>query len=58
VRVHPADDESGSGDDSYAVGQRLVVREEAVLRLAELVEALARGVQQLKPPSSVGGGGT
>ena len=30
-----------SGDTSYAVGQRLVIREDAVLRLAGLVSTLA-----------------
>lgn len=45
-----------SGDLTYAAGQRLVVREEAVLRLADLVERLVGEVQRLTPSSSTGGG--
>lgn len=38
-----------SGDTAYAVGQRLVVREAAVLRFAELLEALVAGMRQDLP---------
>ena len=33
-----------SGDESYAVGQRLVVRENAVLKCLDLIEKLATGL--------------
>ncbi|MDP9357502.1 MAG: hypothetical protein M3R02_19885 [Chloroflexota bacterium] len=35
-----------SGDQTYAVGQRLVVREAAVLRLSELLEKLVAGLRR------------
>lgn len=38
-----------SGDTTYAVGQRLVVRESAVLRLADLIDTLAGEVRKLAP---------
>lgn len=38
-----------SGDTAYRVGQRLVVREAAVLRLAELLERLAKGMSRDLP---------
>lgn len=36
-----------SGDATYAAGQRLVIREEAVNRLAELVTKLAEEMRKL-----------
>jgi len=39
-------------DRSYNVGQRLVIRESAVLRLADLVEKLAGGIAAGKPTST------
>ncbi len=36
-----------SGDTTYAVGQRLIIREPTVLRLADLVEALAADLRKL-----------
>ena len=38
-----------SGDTTYAVGQRLMVREAAVLRFAELSEALVAGMRRDLP---------
>jgi coenzyme F420-reducing hydrogenase gamma subunit len=37
------------GDTTYAVGQRLMVREAAVLRFAELSEALVAGMRRDLP---------
>ena len=36
-----------SGDTTYAVGQRLVIRDEAVSRLAELVTKLTEEMRKL-----------
>lgn len=47
--VVDADYVSKSGDKTYAVGQRLVVREPAVLRLAALLEKLVAGLRQDLP---------
>jgi len=44
------------GDGTYAVGQKLVVREAAVLRLADLVESLAGELRGLRQVGSTGGG--
>ena len=33
-----------SGDRSYAIGQKLVIKNQAINRLAELVEKLAHGL--------------
>jgi hypothetical protein len=38
-----------SGDTTYGVGQRIVVREQSVLRLAELVSKLATELRKLVP---------
>jgi uncharacterized Zn finger protein (UPF0148 family) len=38
-----------SGDINYRVGQRLIIRESGVLRLADLVSGLARGLKALVP---------
>jgi len=44
-----ADYTTKSGDTTYAVGQRLVIREAAVLRFAELLEALVAGMRRDLP---------
>jgi len=43
-----------SGDRSYSVGQKLVIRDQAVLRLAEIVEKLGMNLPQSLPTTATG----